>query len=252
MNRVAVLNELSCVQQAHNSWDVTDLVVQLLQVVRDLRPVLMDSNPVAHSRIWTSSLAAGTTLYDWVVDKRTDNKDIRLELLRLLTAAPEIKTMFGLPKLRCEVDGTEVSDSGVEGATIGKMERNWESMLLSFADAPTYSTSPISVHIINGEQEEHLDLDNLTAASQVSSYRRVYEASPKHIDHDNENSFVSPMDLNASDAQAVLDRGIRYGRKIIGKHDGRYYIFMCHLGMSFHGYRAKSHEIPWEIRRKFD
>ena len=88
MNRVAVLNELSCVQQAHNSWDVTDLVVQLLQVVRDLRPVLMDSNPVAHSRIWTSSLAAGTTLYDWVVDKRTDNKDIRLELLRLLTAAP--------------------------------------------------------------------------------------------------------------------------------------------------------------------
>ncbi len=69
---------------------------------------------------------------------------------------------------------------------------------------------------------------------------RVYEASPKHGPGRWDNA--SPMDLNDSTAQRVLDNGSKQGKQIYGYHDGDIYTFQQTGGDKWHGYKTTARQ----------
>src|SRR6185503_8786496 len=78
---------------------------------------------------------------------------------------------------------------------------------------------------------------------------RKYVPSPKH----EPGGWGTPMDLNDTTAQAVLNAGVPgpNGKQIYGLHDGRIYEFQPDNVGGFHGYPVPGTEVPPAVLRQW-
>ncbi len=81
-----------------------------------------------------------------------------------------------------------------------------------------------------------------------SDSKWIYEPSPKH--NQNSQGDASPMDLDKSTAQEVLNQGVPFGKQVYSYHDGKVYVFQPDNAGTYHGY-ISTDRVPTPVLRNW-
>jgi len=248
MKYFAVVNELSCQQQAATVWEARDCVTKLLNLAKDVRPFLVNSIPAVHSKIFLASLVDNIPLTELMSSEAFDH-NTKSAFLILLTSGPKVDSIYKLDK-RCSTNGNDVTDTGVHGAAEAMLVPEAEGMILSFVGTTDYNSHVENVEVVYEVSGQTCNLVNLACPDDTNRCRRIYELNPKHRrDHYDEND-VAGMDIDDETAQRVLDEGMPFGNRIFGIHNEVYYEFKSTRLNIFHGFRIQAYRVPKDIQAK--
>ncbi len=247
-----IINELSFIGQATNPYEADELMKVLVEVVKELEPILIGDDKIqVHSSFATKQLADNLTVIQWFNQKlsssetstsATDRNMARL-LVRILRKGPFIdKTLDdALAFWECHFNEQDVSGSSLAGAAYLK------ATLISLQKSPEFATEYILVKFsTDGNNYDNIEILNLTTASQAIKLRPRYVPSPKHAP----GGSGTLMDITDEEAQNLLDNGIASGKQIYNYYRGKYYKFQPDNAGGFHGYPVDSREVPADVLKR--
>lgn len=130
-----------------------------------------------------------------------------------------------------------------------------QGILLSLSAGGNYLKTGIEAE--NRIDGRTVTVKNIADPQHIDEYAeeldiRIFERSPKHGQAPKQfaKGVASSFDLDDGDAQKLLVRGTRYGKKIQAKRGEHYYTFQSHTDKYYHGYI--NDDLPESVRRKLD
>jgi hypothetical protein len=239
-----LVNERSFIGQAPTVYDAPNLMRALMDVLKALKP-LQGSEPIStHSSLFQRELSPAYTVDEWARAKSAKDRDIRTVFIVLVRKGPHIDKLLNdeLEYHECHFNEQDVATSSIAGAAYFK------GVLASLQGAPEFAPAYLPVKFsTDGQSYQDIEIPNLTDAQQISNVRRKYVPSPKH---DPLGGWDSPMDLDDSVAQIVLDNGIPDGKQVYSQHSGKFYVFQPDNVGGYHGYLISKNDVPAKVLRR--
>lgn len=252
------INELSFVGQAKDSYEADNLMMNVLEIIKQIQPIQCNDPIQTHSSFSNKELFENFTISQWLFQtlKSEDRRKrtIAQILIRILKQGPFIDV--SLPEIelyRCYFKSQNYSSSSLTGAayTQGK--------LISLQNATNFELEYIQIEF--GTEQLKLvksTLHNLTTIEQSRKIRPIYKL---HVKHNFKGSweYATPMDLNDKESQELLDNSTEEkgsnSKKRYGYHRTRNKFYVFHSDNVsdekghpiYHGYPIIKDQVPSDI-----
>jgi hypothetical protein len=228
------INEYSFSRAFGSRDEINNLLKQLVQVSQSAKRLSNNEAPRRHRDLKLKEILPGLTLENYLheIGKHSSPKVRTLKQLFLETFAKAPFLVFA-----------HGSDDSVMGE---------EQICLKgscFDDAAASDIGAAVISIADEENQAFYQIDssihgqrkvlNLSTVEQVDENVWVYESNPKHeISKDLlvDGETYSAMDLSLEDSQKLLSNGIKCGKSVYGKKNGKWYKFHRHMNNRFHGF----------------
>jgi hypothetical protein len=245
-----LVNELSFIGQAINTYEATDLMVNMYEIIKIIELGKIHHINV-HSTFWSCQLSDNLNIDLWAKylqsQANQDNKlrEISIFFLILYKKEPYIDHLLtDLSNCECEYKGSDVSLSSIAGAAYRS------GALVSLQKSPEFESKTIqAVFSHNGISKKTVNIPNIINSIDLEKLRRNYVPSPKHSTRGGPGTF---MDLPDDVAQIVLEQGISDRTQVYNYYNGTFYKFQCTEKNEFHGYPIPNteREIPFKVSKQ--
>jgi len=244
-----LVNELSFIGQAIDTYEATNLMVNMYEIIKIIE--LDTSHHInVHSTFWDCQLSDNLNIDLWAKylqsqanqDKKL--REISIFFLILYKKEPYIDHLLGdLSNCECEYKGSDVSLNSIAGAAYKR------GALVSLQKSPEFEFETIqAVFSHNGISKKTVNIPNIINSIDLKKLRRNYVPSPKHA----RGGWDTFMDLPDDVAQIVLEQGISDRTQVYNYYNGKFYKFQCTEKNEFHGYPIlnTAREIPCKVSKQ--
>lgn len=255
-----LINELSFVGQAKNYYEAYELLKELYNIIKEIKPI-QKSHPIqTHSSFSTQKILSNLSINDWLYSSIKSTKEnertLAMFFIQILTKGPFIDLQGLLESCECYFNENNVTSSSLTGAAKIK------GILLSLQKSSDFVKETIKVEFRESEKStKTVTIKNLTKIIHARRLCPRYTGSPKH---DSSLRGTAPsvqgteMDLTKKKAQEVLNHSIEYRNKRYGYHreKNRFYVFHPNNSSDseeyplYHGFPISDREVPSNIKAK--
>lgn len=252
------INELSFVRQAKDNYEADNLMINLLEIIKQIQPIQCKDPIQTHSSFASKELFENFTISQWLFQtlKSEDRRKriIAQILIRILKQGPFVDV--SLPKIelyKCYFKSQNHSSSSLTGAAC------MQGKLISLQSATNFELEYVQIEF----GTEQLDLvkttlHNLTTIEQSKRIRPIYKL---HVKHNSKGNWehATPMDLNDKESQEILDNSTEEkdsnSKKRYGYHrtKNKFYVFHSDNISNeeshpiYHGYPITKDQVPSSI-----
>jgi len=246
-----IINELSFIGQATDGYEAHNLMKELTEVVKAIKPLQGNEPVYVHEDFANRQISTDYTVHQWVYQLYSSDRDLAIFFIQLCTNAPFILDILNqdLANWGCEFQNHDYRESSLAGAAY------LEGVLISLQNASDFSDDFIEVRFsINQDPLEIKNIQNLTTTHQAEKLLPKYEHSPKHRNQGERGKKGTIMDLSDTEAQQVLEQAYVHkwlaGKKYYGYKNDKFYEFQPDNVGSYHGYPVDRNEVPDKVFQK--
>lgn len=245
-----IINELSFIGQATGGYDADNLMKELTEVVKAIKPLQGNEPVYVHEDFANRQISKDYTVYKWAVNQKqnSSDRDLAVFFIQLCTNAPFVLDILNqdLANWKCEFQNQDYRESSLAGAAY------LEGVLISLQNASDFSDDFIEVRFsINQDPLEIKNIQNLTTIHQAQKLRPKYNPSAKHRNQGERGKKGTIMDLSDTEAQQVLEQAYVHkwlaGKKYYGYKNDKFYEFQPDNVGSYHGYPVDRNEVPDKV-----
>lgn len=235
-----VLNDLPFKYLMENEYAVKNALNIFTENLIELKKSRVDVQLIYDKDINGIELAPG-----YLMAKLYNDKSIRVDQRRMI-----LKTLTHVKMLYLCDENAFIWEG--ERSELCHYAFDENLLVISFLTIPQFDVP--SLQGICEKKGKVLNISNIGSSVHIYMHGsqlgiRIYELNPKHKLGSN---WGSPMDLDDSTAQEVLDSAIIYGEDdkcLVNYYNGKFYVFRRHINNYYHGYIDTG--VPENIRRKF-
>lgn len=235
-----VFNDISFLYKFRSVYALKDAVNTLVDIFVEL-----DKNRKKYQIVFDKELSSIELMDGYYFPNLFWDKTICNDYKRML-----LKVFSHIKRINVEEVEKVLLKDGEESSLIGYAFDN------GFIVLSMVTNKELTCPFLFGEKKitnEEVNVKNLGDKAHISIHSeflkiRIYEMNPKHkIGH----NWGSPMDLDDTVAQAVLDNAVPYKNDekcLVNHYNGKYYVFRRHINNCYHGYI--NDYLPENIKKK--
>lgn len=155
------INELSFEMQAQNCHLAHELMKELLEIIRQLKPIRYGDPLCSSNTLWSQTIAPQYTVQEWLMNTQKNHSIWFWELIR---KGPYVETLLNqeLPYHECHYQNTDVTLTSLAGAVF------YEGVVTSLQQSPNFGQRCLALQYREGEDDfADRKIENLTHSSMV-------------------------------------------------------------------------------------
>lgn len=234
-----VLNDLVFNYKMQNKYEIYNAIDKFIDMIIKLQKYRIEVKLLFNQDVRYIKLMDDYNMQK-VYNDQNITRDKKSLLIRLLT---RVKIL--------DIGNSDVFVLDNNESKLCGWAHEYNNLVVSVITDDQFEISKLKGILKNSNEE--VEISNIGNETHINEHMnilgiRIYEANPKHKIGSN---WGSPMDLDDSIAQVVLDKAIVYendDKCLVNYYNGKYYTFRRHINRCYHGYIDEY--VPQNIKMK--
>lgn len=161
-----LINELSFIAQAHDREHAGELMEDLIEVIRLLKPIQGEAPICTSNLLWQKEIYQGLSVYQWMNEMKQAK---RVWFMKVVRNGPHIETLLDEYYHECWFQDEEVTSTSLAGAAC------FEGILTSLQHCARFNTEKIHLRYREDKKEEFIEVTIPNACNSENTKTIVEE-----------------------------------------------------------------------------